>query len=203
MGELTERQAQLLRFWGASMTFAYATADWWPGFSYTADERERLKALAATVRPATMLLWLYALVPAIFILIAAAAVVGIMLPALTWLYPNPADIKPLPFVLVLASVAAVSLGLGVPAAMALGGRLALWWTGDTAALTEEGGDVALYAKFRRQLWRVALVMCGLFVPGCWLWIIFDLHAGPFITVMKWVTVLWMAVAGVAMWRLRR
>jgi hypothetical protein len=199
---LTESQARLLRFWGANMTFAYATADWWPGFSYTPEERARLNALAETVQRSTVLVWIYALVPAIFILIAAAAVAAIMVPALTWLYPNPADLKPLPFVLVLASVAAVSLGLGVPAAMALGGRIALWWTGDTAVLVEEPGDVALYAKFRRQLWRVVLVMCGLFVPGCWLWIIFDLHAGPFITAMKWAIVLWMGVSGVATWRLR-
>ena len=44
MAELTEGQTRLLRFWGANMTFAFATSDWWPGFSYTSDERARLKA---------------------------------------------------------------------------------------------------------------------------------------------------------------
>ena len=203
MAELTESQWRLLRFWGANMTFAFATSDWWPGFSYTSGERARLKALAETVPPSAMMIWMYALVPAIFLLIAAAAVVALMLPVLTLLYPNPADLKPLPFALVLGSVAAISIGLGVPIAMALGGRLALWWAGDTGPQVAEPGDAALYAKFRRQLWRVVLVMCGLFVPGCWLWITYDLHAGPVITVMKWVTVLWIGISGVATWRLRR
>jgi hypothetical protein len=63
MAELTATQARLLRFWGANMTFAFATSDWWPGFSYTSAERARLKVLAETVPPSAMRIWMYGLVP--------------------------------------------------------------------------------------------------------------------------------------------
>jgi hypothetical protein len=203
MAELTERQLRLLRFWGANMTMAFQVSDWWPGFSYTQAERARLAVLGATIPPRAMALWLYALAPAIFILIAAAAVVGLLLPALSLLAPNPADLKPLPFVIVLAAVAAVSITLGLPLAMMLGGRIALWWTGDTAEVRTEPGDAALYARFRSQLWRYALVSCGLFIPGCWLWIVFDLRAGPLLLAIKSALAAWVAVSGFALWRLRR
>jgi hypothetical protein len=203
MAELTENRLRLLRFWGANMTMAFQVSDWWPGFSYSERERARLAALAETVPPRAVALWIYALAPAIFILIAAAAVVGLMLPALTLLAPNPADLKPLPFAIVLAAVAAVSITLGLPAAMALGGRIAVWWTGDAVAVTAEPGDAALYARFRQQLWRYAIVSCGLFVPGCWLWIVFDLRAGPLLLAVKSALAGWIALSGFALWRLQR
>jgi hypothetical protein len=203
MTELTEGQAKLLRFWGANMTIAFQTSDRWPGFFYTPSEKARLAALGDTVPPAAMALWMYALVPAIFIAIAGLAVVGLMLPAIMLLYPNPADLQVLPFVLILAAVAAVSIGLGLPVAMALGGRLALRLVGDTGGNAAAPGDTELYAKFRRQLFRYALVACGLFIPGCWLWIVYDLHAGPLLMVIKWVLAAWIAGSGFILWRLRR
>ena len=200
MTALTEGQTRLLRFWGANMTIAFATSDWWPGFSYTETEKARLAALGETIPPSAMALWMFLFVPAIFIVIAGVAVVGLMLPAITLLYPNPADLQPLPFVLVLAAVAAVSIGLGLPVAMVLGGRLALRVAGDKGAIAAEPGDVALYAKFRHQLRRYVIVVCGLFIPGCRLWIVFDLHAGPLIQVLKFALAAVMAVSGFALWR---
>lgn len=202
MPELTVGQTRMLRFWGANMTAAFAASRSWPGFPSTDTERARLIELGATVPPAAMTLWMYALAPAIFILTAALAVVAIMVPGLTLLYPNPGDIQPLPFVLLLTAVVAAAIGLGFPLAMALGARLALAWTGDAGRFVAQPGDAALYAKFRSQLWRVTLVMCGLFIPGCWLWIVYDLQAGPFVTALKWVTALWIVGSGLALWRLR-
>ena len=200
MAELTDGQARLLRFWGANMTIAFATSDWWLGFSYTEGEKARLAALGETIPPSAMALWMFLFVPAIFIAIAGLAVVGLMLPAITLLYPNPADLQPLPFVLVLAAVTAVSIGLGLPVAMVLGGRLALRLVGDKGSAAAEPGDVALYAKFRRQLLRYVVVVCGLFIPGCWLWIVFDLHAGPLIQVLKFALAAVIAVSGFTLWR---
>lgn len=202
MTELTTGQSRLLRFWGANMSVAFATSDWWPGFSYTDTEKARLAALGDTISPSAMALWMFFLVPVIFIAIAGVAVVVLLVPTIDLLYPNPADLKPVPFILVLAAVAAVSLGLGLPVAMALGGRLALRLTGDNGAYAAEPGDVDLNRKFHRQLWRVVLVSCGLFVPGCWLWIVFDLHAGPIVTILKWVSAAVMLGSGFSIWRSR-
>ena len=205
MTDLTETQTRLLRFWGANMSIAFETSAWWPGFSYTEPEQARLRALADTIPRGAMALWLFVLVPAIFIVMAAASILGLMLPFVTLMYPNPADLKPLPFILVMASCILVTIGVGFPIAMSLGGRLALRWAGGGRANPHvaEPEDGALYAKFRRQLWRVVLVMCGLFIPGCWIWIIYDIHAGPIITVLKWACGVVMVASGFGLWSARR
>jgi hypothetical protein len=47
-----------------------------------------------------------------------------------------------------------------------------------------------------------LVVCGLFVPLCTLWIVFDLSAGPWITALKWLALAALAASGLGLWRAR-
>jgi len=109
-----------LRFWSANMDFVHSSGMSWPGFSYTAAEKERMAAIAATLPRGTFALWFYVIGPIVFILLAAAVIVGLWLPAMDLLFPNPADVRPLPFVLLLAASALLALCLGFWAILTAG-----------------------------------------------------------------------------------
>ncbi|WP_204306196.1 hypothetical protein, partial [Stenotrophomonas maltophilia] len=62
-----------------------------------------MRTLAGSI-PASAAVIFFSVLVVGFIALAAVAVVGFMLPVLTTLYPDPSQTRPLPFVLVLASV---------------------------------------------------------------------------------------------------
>ena len=55
-----------------------------------------------------------------------------------------------------------------------------------AQLRPAPGDDALAAKVSWQINRMTLIMCGALVPGVLLFIAYDIHAGPLISVLKWL-----------------
>jgi hypothetical protein len=100
------------------------------------------------------------------------------------LFPNPADTKPLPFALLLASVCLLTLGFGLPLAM----RIAAWLLTTEAVrsrVNSQPSDTELWAKARFQMTRMTVIMCGLLVPGILVFITFNIDGGPFITALKW------------------
>jgi hypothetical protein len=181
-----------LAFWALNMMLANDGQNNWPGFRYTETEWARLEKLAGAVDRGAFLKYL-AIVVVLFLVMAGCAVVGVLLPMMTWLYPNPADLKPLPFVLALASVALLSIGIGLPASMSIAAR-ASTTPAMLAALHEEPGDAALAAKASHQITRMAVIMCGILVPGTMLWIAFDIDSGPITAALKWAAIGLMAAS---------
>jgi len=122
----------------------------------------------------------------IFIALAAAGVVGILLPLVTVLFPNPAATKSIYFVLLLAATALLIIGIGLPLSMRIAAALS---SNETlrAALVAAPGDAELARKVSFQINRITVIMCGVFVPGTMLWIAFNVQAGPIITVLKWLS----------------
>ena len=181
---LSTSQERLLRYWGLNMAIAMEQSGGtaWPLFGYSKPEQARFKALADQLPGAAMLVF-FAVTVVVFLVLAALAVVLVLLPILTLIAPNPADLTPLPFVLTMALVILIAIGGGFPLSLAIGARLGDSWGGGTPVAAEPG-DGDLYAKIRRQLLRFALVAGAVFIPGCLLWIIFDIHAGPVIGVLK-------------------
>jgi len=149
-----------LRFWSANMELIHGSGHSWPGFSYTKEEKERMAALAKTLPSGTFGLWLYLIGPVVFIALAAAIIVGLWLPAMRMLFPNPADVTPLPFVLLLAAAALLALSLGFWAALTVGTSIAVLLGGAGEGYAPEAGDAALYAKARWQIRRMILATCG-------------------------------------------
>jgi len=191
-----------LRFWSANMEIVHKGGMSWPGFSYTKEEKERMAAIAKTLPSGTFGLWLYLIGPVVFIALAAAIIVGLWLPAMNMLFPNPADVTPLPFVLLLAAAALLALSLGFWAVLTVGSWIAVQVGGAGEGYAPEAGDAALYAKARRQFRRMILVVCGVFVPGCWLWITFRVEAGPIVTALKLVSIALVLFSGYGLFRRR-
>jgi hypothetical protein len=183
-----------LAFWSLNMQAATGGKNSWPGFKYTAPEWQRMERLAEMVEGAAFVRFL-AITAILFIVFAGAVVVCLFVPILIALYPNPADLQPLPFVLLLAATALLSLGIGLPLSMRLAARLSAS-KALRAKLVKEPGDAALAAKVSHQIIRMAVIMCGLLVPGVLLWIAFDIQGGPWITALKWLAIGLMGVSAV-------
>jgi hypothetical protein len=175
-----------LAFWSLNMQAATGGKNTWPGFRYTAPEWQRMEHLAEAVEGAAFVRFL-AITAVLFIVFAGAVVAGLFVPILMALYPNPADLQPLPFVLLLAATALLAIGIGLPLSMRIAVRLS---ASDAlrAKLVEQPGDAALAAKVSHQITRMAVIMCGLLVPGVLLWIAFDIQGGPWITALKWIAI---------------
>jgi hypothetical protein len=190
--DLDKSSLARLAFWSANMSMIAGARMSWPGFSYTEPEAARMSTLAEAVEPAAFVRFLL-VTTAVFIVLAALAIVGIFVPILSALYPNPADMQPLPFVLLLASTALLAIGIGLPVSMRVA---ALASTNDAmrAGLSAQPGDAELAAKVAFQLTRMTVIMCGLLVPGVLLWIAFDIKGGPIVTALKWIAVGLMAVS---------
>lgn len=181
---LSTSQERLLRYWGLNMGIAMEMSGGatWPMFRYSKAEQARFVSITDQL-PGKAMWVFFAVTVVVFLAMAALAVVLILLPILTLIAPNPADLTPLPFVLTMALVILVSFGLGFPLSLAVGARLGDAWGGGKPAAAEPG-DGDLYAKIRRQFLRFALIAGAVFIPGCLLWIIFDIKAGPLIGVLK-------------------
>ncbi len=183
-----------LAFWGMNMSVATGGRNNWPGFRYTPTEWTRLEKLSKAV-DGTAFIRFVLIVTVVFIVLAGCAVVGLLLPIMIALYPNPADTRPLPFVLALASTALLAIGIGLPLSL----RVGAWASASDAMkarLYEETGDTALAAKAAHQITRMTVVMCGLLVPGVLLWIAFDIKGGPIVTALKWLAIGLMGVSAV-------
>ena len=183
MSDFNKSALGRLAFWSLNMASIADAGMSWPGFSYTEQEMARMRELSQAVSPAAYARFLL-LTAVVFIAIAAVVIAGVFIPLASVLFAVPADTKPLPFVLLLAVTALLTLGAGLPVAMRIGSA----WSGG-AALGERiagvPGDAELAAKVARQILRMTVIMCGIFVPGTMLWIAYDIQGGPIVTAMKW------------------
>ena len=88
----------------------------WPGFSYSEAEWRRMRELAEPVADGTFRRFIIT-TAVLFLLIAAAGIVGIFLPLANLLFPVPAETGALHFAVLLAACCLLIIGAGVPLAM--------------------------------------------------------------------------------------
>jgi hypothetical protein len=172
-----------LAFWARNMTAVRDSGMDWPGFSYSDAEWARMRALADAVPAAAFgkfIVW----TTVIFLVVAVAGIIGVFVPLLMLLFPDPGEMQGWQFACLLAACAFLILALGFALSMNLAAR---WSAADAirAQLHATAGDAALAAKVRWQINRIALIMCGALVPGMILFIAYDIQAGPLINALKW------------------
>jgi hypothetical protein len=134
--------------------------------------------------------------------IAAIGIVGIFLPLATVLFPVPAETSALKFALLLAACAFLIISAGLQISL----RIAAWMSADPAIRAELAaapGDAALSSKISWQINRIALIMCGVLLPGMLVWIAYDIEAGPIIAAIKWLGIALMDVSMAAGLRQQR
>lgn len=199
---LSMSQERLLRYWGLNMGIAMemSSGATWPMFRYSEAEQARFTSITDQL-PGKAMWVFFAVTVVVFLVMAALSVVLILLPILTLIAPNPADLTPLPFVLTMALVILVAFAVGFPLSLAIGARLGDSWGGGKPAAAEPG-DRDLYAKIRRQFARFALIAGAVFIPGCLLFILFDIEAGPLIDALKLVCAATTLGGMVGVWRTR-
>ncbi|HLH89119.1 MAG TPA: hypothetical protein VKX28_11720 [Xanthobacteraceae bacterium] len=172
-----------LALWASLMMPIKEAGMSWPGFAYTDAEWKQMATLAGAVEPGTA--FRFQMVNAVvFIALAGVLVVGGFLPLLGALYPVPADVKALPFALLLAATALLALGIGLPLSMGVAAWLVAGGLRPRLVATPQ--TAALWSKVSWQIRRMAVLMCGALVPGMLLWITFDIDGGPIITTLKWI-----------------
>jgi len=185
MGALSKSELARVAFWAKNMSVLRDSGyKWWPGFTYSDAEWQQMETLAAPISGGAYIkfTWLNAL---LFIVFAAVVVVCFFVPVLTLMYPNPADIQPLPFSLALAATALIAIGFGLPLTM----KISAWLCANEevrATLASTPETEALASRVSWQLARMTLIMCGILVPGMLLWITFNIDGGPILTVLKFV-----------------
>lgn len=185
MGELSKSKLARVAFWAKNMTVLRDTGyKWWPGFTYSDTEWAQMDKLAAPISGGAYIkfTWVNAF---FFIIFAAIFVVCFFVPIVTLMYPNPADVQPLPFSLALAATALLSIGIGLPLTM----RISAWLCASEevrAQLASTPATEALSARVSWQLLRMTLIMCGILVPGMLLWITFNIDGGPILSALKFV-----------------
>jgi hypothetical protein len=140
--------------------------------------------------------------PVIFIIMAAIAVGGLMIPLATLLWPDPSKTPAIAFVSLLALAALLTIGFGLPLAMVWGGVVADWF-GTSKEYTPDGEDAALAAKVHRQLWRLIAVMCILLIPGTMMFVIFNIDIGPVLIALKIATGVCILIGAVSFHKSRR
>ncbi|HLY54080.1 MAG TPA: hypothetical protein VKS60_00900 [Stellaceae bacterium] len=154
---------RFLRYW--SLNVALARSGGWesiPGFGYDEAERSRIATLAGAVPAGAVACWLAAAV-AIYIGLAAAGVIGVVVPAISFLWPNPANMPATGFFALMASGLCLAIGFGLPLSIAWGGAIADR-LGAGAEPPEEPGDAPLLGKMRGQFRRIGWILACLFVP---------------------------------------
>src|ERR1700722_2433642 len=111
---LSVRKLRFMRYWGLNMTMTRSWGwSWTPGFSYTDAEWSRLLALEANVSKSSASVWL-AVCPVIFIVMAAVAVGGVMIPLVVVLWPDPSKIPAIAFISLLVFSAFLTIGFELP-----------------------------------------------------------------------------------------
>lgn len=189
-GNMTEPAAlrasdeRFLRYWSTNMALALAQSggtDWY-GFSYSDGEKDRMRELAGAM-PAAAFGTFLAVTVVGFLVMAGLAVAAILVPVMGRLYPDPAQTGAVAFVSTMAAICFLCLGLGLPLAMGWGAWAGDRWAGGRPQPPAPGDD-ALIGRIRSQLRRMSVIMVGIFVPGCLLFIAFDIDAGPLVFWLK-------------------
>ena len=192
MSEINSGALVRLAMWGRNMIAIKDGRMEWPGFSYSDDEWQRLRALSEAVSAAAFSKYILVNTAA-FLVIAAIGIFAIFLPLATVLFPVPAETSALKFTLLLAACAFLIIGGGLPISL----RIAAWSSGGVVIreqLAAAPGDEALESKISWQINRITLIMCGVLVPGMLVWIAYDIDAGPIITIIKWLGIALMGVS---------
>ena len=182
------RDHRFLRYWAANLASIGAAGRNWPGFQYMPEEWQRFEIYGATVGGTAA--FVFMVTSAVIFIVIAALVIGLVfVPAMTLLYPDPAKTSAAVFVSLLFAMAFVTIGVGLPMAMNVGGRIAdRFWTDDSAiALTEP--DRRLARKVRNQIWRMIGLLCGIGVPVTLITIAYNIDLGPVARALKAVVYL--------------
>ncbi|HEY5070444.1 MAG TPA: hypothetical protein VII63_00290 [Caulobacteraceae bacterium] len=157
-----------LRYWSLNVALArQAGWGWIPGFTYSQAEQRRMGELAAAIDQRARITWLAA-TALIFILAAAAMMTAALGTALTLLWPHPGDIPEAGFFALLALVMVLSIAIGLPLSIFLGGALADW-AAPAPRSVGAPGDGALEAKVRAQFARMAVILGVLFTAAAFAW----------------------------------
>ena len=185
---------RFLRYWSLNVVLAKSSGyRYLLGFPYNEAEQRRIETIGGSIPGRAVIIWLSAAV-VIFIALALAGVIGLMVPALTLLWPDPAKMPGLGFASVMALIMILALGFGMPISIALGGAVADRLA-DVAAPAWEPGDAALYAKIRSQFLRLAAIFSIAFIPGLLIYISLGVDA-------EWIgTVLHAATGAIALFGL--
>jgi hypothetical protein len=155
LASLTPWRRRFLRYWSLNITLAKRTGQGvLPGFSYDEAETSRMAELAAGATSSVIMLWLAA-VTLTYLLVAVAAVGGVIGTALATVWRNTADVSEPQIYAAIAMILVVMIGAAMPLSIALGGAVAdtLW----RARPAEAPGDAALCAKVFGRFRRVGMV----------------------------------------------
>jgi hypothetical protein len=174
MAELSKPALARLAFWSMNMVAVRESGQSWPGFSYEPSEWKRMDELAKLVDGSAFALFLL-LNAGLFIVFAGIAIVAVFFPILLLLYPDTTKVEALPFTLLLATTALLTITIGLPISM----RITAWWCSSKemrAKLIEKKEDVALAKRVAWQINRITLIMCGILVPGVVLLTSFETRA---------------------------
>jgi len=177
------RDHRFLRYWAANLASIGAAGRNWPGFQYTPEEWEHFEKYGATVAGAAAFAFMVTSA-IIFIVIAALVISLVFIPAMTLLYPDPSKTSATVFISFLFATCFVTIGVGLPTAMNLGGRIAdRFWTGDSAiSLTDF--DRRLARKVQNQIWRMIGLLVGDGVAVTMICIAYNIDLGPVARALK-------------------
>jgi hypothetical protein len=182
MGELSQSKLARLAFWSANM-IAVRESNWsWPGFGYSDTEWALMKGFSKPISGGAYIKFI-SLNAILFVLFAGVVVVCAFLPVLLLLYPDTRDLQALPFTLLLAATAFLTIGFGLPLTM----RISAWLCASTELkknLRSTPELERLDVRVSWQLMRMTLIMCGILVPGMLLWITLNIDGGPILSVLK-------------------
>jgi hypothetical protein len=148
-----------LPFWAANMIRARGAGLDWFGFRYDGEEWARLETLSGCITAGMFGAFLF-VNAVLFIIFAAVLVVGVMMPVLTALSPDPALLSPVAFLAVLAVVILASFALGLPLSMTLAARFVARRSGVRLGALASA-DVRLAAVVRRQILRMILIVAAI------------------------------------------
>jgi hypothetical protein len=176
------RDHRFLRYYAKSLLQLGPAGRNWYGFRYTPEEWVRLELYGASVKgTASGIAMVSGAV--IFILIAAAVIGLLFIPAMMWLYPDPSKTSALVFLSCLFATALLTIGIGYPIALNAGGWIGDHWSPDVPIpMTDQ--DRALAAKVRGQIWRMIGILCGIGVPASLIMVIYDIDLGPVVRTLK-------------------
>jgi hypothetical protein len=175
------RDHRFLRYYAKGLLQLGPAGRDWPGFRYSPEEWQRLELYGGSVGDGASGIAMTS-GAVIFILVAAAVIGGLFIPAMTLLYPDPSKTSALVFLSCLFATALLTIGIGYPIALNAGGYIADRFAGDKPLEMIEA-DRLLAAKIRGQIWRMIGVLCGIGVPASLILVIYDIDLGP---VMRWL-----------------
>jgi hypothetical protein len=161
--------ALVVRYWAFNMSLVHDRGSNWPGFGYSNQEKDTLRAIAARVSEKEYALWLGLVVVFILLIMAGVTTEGLnILLAASGGEKNMANTPMAAFYLELVLDLVVSFSIGFPLAMvpaaALVGR---WFSVKDTDLPDRSTASTLFRKLWFQITRAALVCCAVIIP---LWI---------------------------------